>query len=295
VAGPPTGLSVVAHSGDVDVTWSNQAVYTSLIIRRKLSGGSYATIATLNIDDEAYTDTDTLTTATYYWKVTSSAGDSNEDSWTFTAWTSDGTDTVDVSDYKDVGVSFTVSATETFSLGESTEVAVDSPVPQAYEQNETDTVTISDTYETAHIGSQNWRYYLGSSVGGVHEHYGNYYGDAEADIDAYYQTKALDFADQFPDYADTYKSLTRIYLDYVDLIECPITVSVSTDNGSTWTSSYQTLGSGELTVKRARYDFAWVTGRFFVVKLSHSSNDRTFQFVKMAVEFEPHTDYFAVS
>jgi len=57
-----------------------------------------------------------------------------------------------------------------------------------------------------------------------------------------------------------------VYLDYVDVQECPVMVSISTDNGTTWTTSDQTLGSGEMTVKRARYDFPWVTGRFFVIR-----------------------------
>ena len=55
------------------------------------------------------------------------------------------------------------------------------------------------------------------------------------------------------------------------------------------------LGSGEMTVKRARYDFPWVTGRFFVIKISNSSNDRAFQFVGLTIEAEPHTDQFSVS
>jgi len=158
---------------------------------------------------------------------------------------------------------------------------------------ETDTVTMLDSYETALIGGQNWMYYLGSAEGAIYPYHKNYRGDADADIEAYYQTKALDFADQYPQYIDTWKTVTRIYLDYIDLGECAITVSVSTDDGTTWTNSSRTLGNGSLTVKTARFDYIGVTGRFFSVKIANASNDRLFQITRLKVEFEPHSDWFS--
>jgi len=295
MAGPPTNLSVVAQTnGNTALTWTNNAVYSSMAIHRKVSGGSYAQIDTVSYPDASYTDTESLSSNTkYYWKVVTNLGDSGEDGctqWTITP----AKDTMDISDYKTVSVAFVVSKIETLGINEATEVVHETvpAEPQQYEVTETDTITMVDSYETALLTGQNWMYYLGSGSGAIYPYDKDYKGDADADIEAYFQTKALDFADQYPQYIDTWKTISKVYISYVDIQEYDLTVSISTDNGTTWTNSSQVLGNGSLTVKTAEFDF-WVSGRFFAIKLSHSSNDRLFQWVRMKVEFEPHTDWFS--
>jgi hypothetical protein len=165
--------------------------------------------------------------------------------------------------------------------------------PQNHVVEETDTVHVSDDYTTALISAQTWAYYLGTSVGGVH-HYGpSYAGDGEADIASYWQTKALDFADQYPQLMSTWKTVYHVWLDYVDLDQIAIQVGVSTDNGRTWKQADAIIGNGSRTMKTKRFDFRGVTGRFFVVRVSHSSNDKLFQLVRLKVEFASHAEQFS--
>jgi len=103
VAGPPTGLTATPHSGHVDLAWTNNSVYSSLQVQRKVLGGAYANVGTQNVDDESYQDDGAFTTTTYYWKIVTNLGNSNEVNYTFTAWTSDNTDTISLTDWSLVG------------------------------------------------------------------------------------------------------------------------------------------------------------------------------------------------
>lgn len=301
----PTSLAVVAQEiGTTILTWTNYGPYLTLEAERKISGGSYAVIGTPAPSAETYTDGSSLTVnSTYYWRIHATwvedNGYSNEDyctQWTATP----SSDTMDLSDSVTVAVSFVETRSDTMGLSEATTVehtpGGEPPgEPQSYEVTETDTLTLIDSYELALIGAQNWKLYLGSNVGTIHPYETTQYGDAGADIPCYRRTKELDFSDQFPEHIDTWKTISRIWLDYIDLGACDTTISVSTDNGTTWTQSSQTLGTGSLTVKRARFDFINVTGRFFMIEISHSSADRQFQWVDEIIEFEPHTDWFSTS
>jgi len=296
MAGPPTGLSVVAQTnGHTELTWTNDGVYTSLSVWRRHPPVGYFKQDDLAVDDESYTDTESVeSNELYVWKIVSNLGDSNEDSCT--QWTATANDDMDMSDYKNVAVDFVLSGIDSMGMSEATEVVHDvyeepPSEPQEYEVEETDIITMSDAYETTLSSGQNWMYYLGATLGKVYPYDKDYKGDADSDIVTYYQTKALDFADQYPQYMDTWKTIGKVYLDYLDLQECDVTVSISMDNGTTWINSFQTLGDGSLTVKTARFDFL-ITGRFFVIKLSHTSNDRLFQWVRLKVEFDPHKDWF---
>jgi hypothetical protein len=295
VASVPTGLIAVGQtSGNIDLDWTNHGPYTALEVYR-----NNVFYKTLGVSVISYTDSSVSSNTTYTYKIYAEweggSGYSSTDSCAL--WTaSPATDDVNISDSKTVTVDFAYSKTEEMAFVEATEVEHETTPtePQAYEIDETDTCTMSDTYEASHIGSQDWKYYLGNSIGEVCPYAETYEGDGVADINAYYQTKALDFADQYPQFRDTWKTVRYVYLDYIDLQECSVTLSLSTDNGTTWASSSKTLGDGDLTVKRARFDFN-TSGRFFVIKLAHSSNDRLFQWVRMNVEFLTESEWFSVN
>lgn len=296
MAGPPNDLSAVAQTdGTVDLTWTNDGPYSSLAMYRRVSPAAFAKIDDLLPEDESYTDDDSLSEdTTYDYRLTCNLGDSNVDSCTqWTAYPS--ADGITMSEVVYSLLSASVTVTDGFSMSEATEVEVDSPDPQEYEVTETDTITMSDDYEITHITGQNWTFYLGSDAGAICHYDESYKGDAGADISAYFQSKAFDFADQYPQFIDTVKTVESVYLDYLDKQECHVVMEISTDNGTTWTLASKTLGNGANIVKMTRFDFPNVTGRFFLIKLSNTSSDRTFQWLKMQVVFAPHTDWFDVS
>ena len=291
---PPTNFDVYldATGGAHELSWINEAVYTSMAVQRKTgAGGTYATIKAIAYPTESYTDKDAYFTNTaYYYRISTNEGYSNEDHCT--AWTADpSTDTVTMTDMNTLRLAVSLTILDGFSMGDATEVEHETTPaePQEYTVTETDTLTMSDSAETTLITGQNWMYYLGSSIGGVYPYGPDYHGDAGADINSYYESKALDFSDQHPQVSGAWKTISYVYLDYVDKGEIPITIWISADNGTTWVSRDKTIGNGSYTVKTSRFDF-WISGAFFVVKLSHSSNDRDFQWARMRIEYEPQAD-----
>lgn len=278
----PTGLTVTISGTSFNLAWSdNSSNETGFKIAESEDDGAYSVIATVGANVESYERTGRSENVKYAYKVRSYNADGNSEYTnpvTRGMWTA--TPTAD-----------SFSATDT-----GTTDFIDVPgTPQSYTASGTDTCTMSDSYITVLQDTDDWMYYLGSNAGLVYPYAEAYEGDAGTEVEAYYKTKAMDFSEQFPQLADTYKTITRIYLTYLDLQECVVRVAVSTDNGTTWTEVVKTLGDGDLTVKTARYDFVPVTGRFFVVKLSHSSSTSVFQWVRLKVEFDAHADWFSVA
>ena len=300
MAGPPTGFSVVAQSdGSVDMTWTNQEAYSSMAIHRKVSGGSYADIgAGISYPDESYTDDSSLSSdTTYYWKVVTNVGDSDADSCTL--WTaSPSVDTSSTSDSYilelDAGGEEEITATDVVYMLDGYKLQLVEDEPEEYEVDESEEIILTDYYSASIMGGQDWQYIISLDRGKPEFVDNSYTSDDGYDIASYYQTKALDFSEQYPQYIDAWKTISAVYLDYVDLNEYAVVVSISTDNGASWTHRDKFVGSGDLRVKTERFDF-WESGRFFIIKLSHSSSDKAFQWVRMKVEFEPHVDWFGNS
>jgi hypothetical protein len=288
MAGPPSNFDVfMLPSRSRSLSWINESAYTYMNVQRKKEGDSYSTIDTVTYPAENYEDTSMIFLNTrYYYRIATNEGNSDEDSCV--AWFVDpDPDTVSMSDTTALALSVSITATDSFSLGDATEVEHQEGgggEPQNYDVTESDTMTMSDSYETSLISGQNWMYYLGSDAGAVYPYDADFLGDDDADITSYYQSKALDFHDQHPEWASAWKTISRVYLDYVDKGEIPITIWISTDNGSTWVSNDRTIGNGSHTVKTERFDF-WVSGRFFIFKISHASNDRNFQWVRLKIEY----------
>jgi len=137
-------------------------------------------------------------------------------------------------------------------------------------------------------------YFLGAYGGGVHEWSDSYKGDAGTAISAYWQSRDLDFDDQIEGMGGLYKTIEKVKLYFVDTNETDITLSVSTDDGLTWTDKTKTLGTGTNDPSEYIFDF-WTTGHRFRFKIANSSASDNFQFVRLEAAVIPQGEYFVVS
>lgn len=138
------------------------------------------------------------------------------------------------------------------------------------------------------------QFYLGAYGGGVYEFGNDYKGDGGQSISAYWQSKNLDYGDEYKESADSFKTIEWVKLICVDTNETDVTVSISTDDGATWTDRTETIGSGTNDTTETNFGF-WVTGRTFRFKITHSSASDNFQWVRMEVVFIPQGEYFEVT
>jgi len=138
-------------------------------------------------------------------------------------------------------------------------------------------------------------YYLGAYGGGVYHLSADYKGDAGEPITAYWHSKNTDMGDQAPQIADLFKTVERVKLLYVDTNETEITLSISTDDGVTWSDVTRTVGSGTGATAEEWFDFRGVTGKEFRYKLTHASADDNFQWVRIESNVTTQGAWFEVS
>jgi len=151
----------------------------------------------------------------------------------------------------------------------------------------TETVTVSDFVLDSQTLKTDYAYYLGDSIGKVYEYSGSYKSDNGVAIGAYYQTKRLDFADQFPQLLGMWKTVGKVRLDYVDKsANINVTVYLSTDGGANWTSQMKTFGTGDGTTKSEDFYFL-ETGQYFSFKVENSSTSETFQWLGLRPHIVP--------
>jgi len=160
----------------------------------------------------------------------------------------------------------------------------------------TSTVTLSmDTLDTSSSAIKtDYAYFLGSDDGKVYKYHPDYLGDNSVAIPSIWQSKCTDFADQLPQYLDSYKTLYKVRLEYVDLsADVNVTIYISTDGGVNWTSQMKTLGTGDGKTKNA--DFYFIeTGQFFDFKVEHSSSDKEFKWISLYAFIKKAGDYFEI-
>ena len=293
MADEPSDLTAVAQAaGNVLLTWVNNESYSSLIVYRKPSGGSYSLLETVGDTDTTYTDTSTSTNTTYYWKVFGGGfGFSNEDSCT--RWSNTVTETSNVSESK------TTSGTDkNLELSASSDIGVESQFLSSesvnYSDTITDTVTVTDTVLSSQSIHTNEKHYLGSSDGDVFLYDPIYLADDSVAIPVYWQSKGTDFSDQYVDLASAWKTIDCVALHYVDKNSHDVMLSLSTDNGASWEDQTKTIGSGDECVKTTYFHFR-TTGRYFSFRLKNVSSTEDIQWVGMTVYFEPHSKMFHVS
>jgi hypothetical protein len=281
---PPTNLDATsaAPTQRVALSWTNEDSYSSIDIYRNASniGSALGSAETYNDNTVAYD-----TAYTYYikvWKAGLSA-DSNIDTcalWSFTA--------TDTSTTSDTHVKVTAySVTKIDNTGEDTGLA--------YSDEHTDTCIVTDTIDTSSVvATQNYAYYLGSDNGKVFEYSQFYFGDNSANIPCLYESKKLDFSDQYPQSDEYLKLVSRVRLIYVDKGLVTFNLYISTDGGMTWENKTKTVGNGDGSTKETIFFFNKI-GRFFSFKIENSSSNVNFQWIALEIEFEPREAWFEIN
>lgn len=165
------------------------------------------------------------------------------------------------------------------------------------------TISIAEKVYVYTIGGEGtgWRPVLASPTASFEWSRGAWYkihADNSKPISAYWTSKRLDFGDQFPDYADMWKTIDRIQIEYIDeTASTPITVGISNDGGLTWAYQIQSLGIGDKKQKVADFyyrDSELSTGLYFNIRIESVSSSTTFIWTGFYVHFEPRGEYFEV-
>lgn len=267
----PSSLTATAISATrIDLAWTNNGSYDEIRVRRGTTSGDLSLYDTITGSDTSYSDTSTSTDTRYYYKVVGTPladhGFSSEASagW----WTATGSETVTWSDAHVQNIVATQSTEET--------------------------ITWTDYHQVSQTIKTNYGYYCGSSDGKVYEYSDSYQSDAGTNILAYYQSKRLDFADQYPEDIDKFKTVHKVQLKYVDMTaDTPITVYISGDGGVTWEYVSQTLGSGDEKTKTADFHFM-LNSEMFSIKVESSSTEKKFQLLGVYIYYHPCGEYFEI-
>jgi len=181
------------------------------------------------------------------------------------------------------------SATETVTMS-------DSGTPAAtFGDAATDTVTMSDeTGKLVSVGTD-FRYYLGSYDGKVYLEHPDYYHDDNEAIPAHLITKVTDFSEEVPEAHNKYKTVYFVRLWYIDkTASTDITVSVSNDEGTTWTTNTKAIGTGSKLTKSADF-FYPISGHTFQFKVENDSNDKDFQWIGLEAYYKICGEFFGIN
>jgi len=125
------------------------------------------------------------------------------------------------------------------------------------------------------------------------------YSDNTNPITSSWQSKKLDFSDNYPEFANNLKSIDQIQIKYRDIVAgMPVTVYLSDDGGVNWDTRTLVLGNGDGKIKVA--DTWWMsseraTARFFLIRVESSSTDKGFEFHGMRIFFYMRGEYSEVS
>jgi len=180
------------------------------------------------------------------------------------------------------------STTETFTVTESTSTSATLGVAA------TETVIMSDGVGGIPAAT-NFRYYLGSYDGKVFLEHQAYYHDNDEAIPIHLITKVTDFSEEVPEAHNKYKTIYFVRLWYVDkTASTSVTVSVSNDEGTTWTTNTKTIGTGSELTKSVDF-FYPISGHTFQFKVENDSGDKDFQWVGLEVYFEIGGEYFGIN
>ena len=157
----------------------------------------------------------------------------------------------------------------------------------------TDTITMTTALSSSQTIKTDYAYYLGADSGPVYEYSPDYTGDNLSSIVSSWRSKATDFSELNIKFAGIWKTVYRFSVWYVDLSSgLNLTAYVSTDGGTTWSSSSASAGTASNAT--ARKDFFFIkSGEFFEFKIESASSDKKFQIIAMQAEFEPFGEVVA--
>lgn len=136
-------------------------------------------------------------------------------------------------------------------------------------------------------------YYLGDGGGNIHYFNPAYTADGSTAITSQCISKRLDFLDQYPQLFDREKTVHGAKLTYIDKGAVSVTVSVSADGGTNWSTDTNTVGTAgaDGTIKTMDFDFI-VPGEYFNVKIYHSATTGVFEWVQLELEIEDMGEHF---
>jgi hypothetical protein len=129
-------------------------------------------------------------------------------------------------------------------------------------------------------------YFLGDNAGKVYKFSSSAVADDTTAITCQYVTVRTDLG-----YPDNFKTIHQIRLYYIDKGAVSVAVSLSSSEGDTavseWQSVTHTVGTAGApgTIKTKEYGFIY-TGHLFNFRIYHSATTGTFQWIRMEVEFE---------
>jgi hypothetical protein len=103
---------------------------------------------------------------------------------------------------------------------------------------------------------------------------------------AYWRSKPMDMAELGD--GDRLKTVYVVQLEYEDTYSAiPTIVSLSTDGGTTWTTSTESVGSADETSKFVNFYFAGVTGKYITMKISVTSSTKGFTWTGIKLFYVP--------
>jgi len=273
-------------------SWVNQADYQFVELYESETGVGWSLVMD-GITDEFYEYIGVKYNTGYFYKVRGYVdlqGYSKfSDTIYYLASATEESDSVTTSDV--VSEQFE-SATES-NVSEIVTVADSVTDTENYFEPVSDTVTVSDSVQDAILERLNLARFIGSNNGKLFLYSLETHSDNGNTIPAWWESKDNDFDDQYPQFIGKYKYLHTVKLRYIDLGEHSVTVSISTNGGTTWVDNIKTIGTGSGAPKEKTFNF-WLHGRTFMVRVAHASADKDFQWVDLELEFDPAGDYFEV-
>lgn len=103
---------------------------------------------------------------------------------------------------------------------------------------------------------------------------------------AYWRSKPMDMMELGD--GDRLKTVYVVQLEYEDTYSAvPTTISLSTDGGTTWTTSTESVGSADETSKFVNFYFAGVTGKYITMKISVTSSTKGFTWTGIKLFYVP--------
>ena len=114
----------------------------------------------------------------------------------------------------------------------------------------------------------------------------------QTSFEAYWRSKPMDFSEADPMDANKFKTVYLVQLEYEDTYaSVPIVVSLSTDGGTTWVTSTETVGTGDLTDKIHHFYFSGVTGKYITLKISSTDDDTGFTWTGLIIYYVSRGEY----
>lgn len=285
----PSSVQIFYYPTYIEVGWTNEDTYDNVVIHRKVGDADYASYDTITYPTDYYRDTDMKTNTMVKYKLKAYRSPYVPSDFSSEVGYVDEriTDTIGVSSATPSEVlGLTDTITDTISLLTGTGEVV------GMRDTITDTIGVSTSEQEAATISSNFGYFIGTMDGYVHTYSSAYKSDNGASILSSWRSKTVDFSELNIKFAMMYKTVYRVSIQYVDLeSSTPVIVSISTNGGSTWTSSNTvTIGTGLLNTANKDFWFTGVCGQFFDFKIEFPSTNKTFQLVGIQVEFEPWGD-----